>query len=171
MSACNTVTSFTVTPHCNTVTSFSDSSPYTSNVPPGPLLLMQHSCPTLAFKPPIPLPPILSLLPLLPHHRLLLPPPDFFRVLQWNAGGLRARTIELLYFLSSHPVDPICIQESNLNSSSSFQIIGFSTLRSDCTHSWFGILSPDARHASSSVIIFVRQGLSSSERYTASLFA
>ena len=37
------------------------------------------------------------------------PPPDSLRVLQWNAGGLRARSTELLRFLSSHPVDLICI--------------------------------------------------------------
>ena len=61
------------------------------------------------------------------------PPPDSLRVLQWNAGGLRARSTELLHFLSSHPVDLICIQESNLNSSSSFRIPGFSVLRSDRT--------------------------------------
>ena len=75
---------------------------------------------------------------------------------------------ELLHFLSSHPVDLICIQESNLNSSSSFRIPGFSALRSDRTHSRSGILSPDAMHASGSVI-FVRQGLSFSELYTSSL--
>ena len=47
-------------------------------------------------------------------------PPDSLRVFQWNAGGLRARSTELLHFLSSHPVDLICIQESNLNSTSGF---------------------------------------------------
>ena len=97
------------------------------------------------------------------------PPPDSLRVLQWNAGGLRARSTELLHFLSSHPVDLICIQESNLNSSSSFRIPGFSVLRFDRTHSRSGILSPDAMHASGSVVIFVRQGLSFSELSTTSL--
>ena len=74
----------------------------------GPLLQMQHSHPTLAFKPLILFPPTLYLLPLHPHHRLmllaislyllfLLPLPDSFRVLQWNAGGLRARSTELLH--------------------------------------------------------------------------
>ena len=96
-------------------------------------------------------------------------PPDSLRVLQWNAGGLRARSTELLHFLSSHPVDLICIQESNLNSSSSFRIPGFSALRSDRTHSRSGILSPDATHASGGVVIFVRQGLSFSELSTPSL--
>ena len=86
------------------------------------------------------------------------PPPDSLRVLQWNAGGLRARSTKLLHFLSSHPVDLICIQESNLNTSSSFRIPGFSALRSDRTHSRSGILSPDTTHASGGVIIFVRQG-------------
>ena len=101
----------------------------------------------------------------------LLPPlpPDFLRVLQWNAGGLRAKSTELLHFLSFHPVDLICIQESNLNSSSSFRIPGFSALRSDRTHSQSGILSSNATHASGGVVIFVRQGLSFSELSTSSL--
>ena len=76
---------------------------------------------------------------------------------------------KLLHFISSHPVDLICIQESNLNSSSSFRILGFSALRSDRTHSRSGILSPDTTHASSGVIIFVRQSLSFSELSTSSL--
>ena len=67
-------------------------------------------------------------------------PTDSLRVLQRNAGGLRATSTELLHFLSSHPVDLICIQESNLNSSSSFWIPGFSALRSDRIHSRSGIL-------------------------------
>ena len=37
---------------------------------------------------------------------------DSLMVRQWNAGVLRARNTELLHFLSSHPVDLICIQES-----------------------------------------------------------
>ena len=97
------------------------------------------------------------------------PPPDSLSVLQWNAGGLRARSTELLHFLSSHPVDFICIQESNLNSSSSFQIPGFSALCSDRAYCRFGILSPDATHASGDVVTFVRQGLSFSEISTSSL--
>ena len=102
-------------------------------------------------------------------------PPDSFptsdplRVLQWNAGCLRARSTELLHFLSSYPVDLICIQESNLNSSSSLRIPGFSALRFDCTHYQSGILSPDATHAIGGIVIFVRQGLSFSELSTSSL--
>ena len=87
-------------------------------------------------------------------------PQESLRVLQWNAGGLRARSTKLLHFLSSHPVYLICIQESNLNSFSSFRIPGFSALRSDRTHSRSGILSPDATHASGGVVIFVRQSFS-----------
>ena len=81
----------------------------------------------------------------------------------------RARSTELLHFLLSHPVDLICIQEPNPSSSSSFRIPGFSTLRSDRTHSRSGILSPDATHTSGGVIIFVTQGLSFSELSTSSL--
>ena len=138
---------------------------------------MLHSRPTLVFKLLIHGRPILYPLPLPPHHHPLLLavllhllpplPRDSLRVLQWNAEGLRARSTELLHFLSSHPVDLICIQESNL--SSSFQISGFFALRSDRTHSRSGILSPDATHASSGVITFVRQGLSFSELSASSL--
>ena len=120
---------------------------------------------------------IFSLCPL--HHRPLLLalllhllpplPPNSLRVLQWNVGGLRDRSTELLHFLSSHHVDLICIQESNLNSFSSFRIPGFPALRSDRTHSRSGILSPDATHASGGVIIFVRHGLSFYELSTSSL--
>ena len=96
-------------------------------------------------------------------------PPDSFRVLQWNAEGLQAMSTELFHFLSTHPVNLICIQGSNLNLSSSFWIPGFSALRSDRTHFRSGILSPDATHANGGLVIFVRQGLSFSELSTPSL--
>ena len=63
----------------------------------------------------------------------------------------------------------IYIQESNLNLSSSFQIPGFSALRSHGTHSRSGIFSTDVADASRGVIIFVKQGLSFSELSTSSL--
>ena len=100
---------------------------------------------------------------------LSLPLPNSLRVLQWNAGGLCTRSTKLLHFISSHSVDLIYIQESNLNSSSSFQIPGFSALRSHGTHSRSGIFSTDVPDASSGVIIFVRQGLFFSELSTSSL--
>ena len=96
-------------------------------------------------------------------------PPDSLRVLQWNAGGFRARSTKLLHFLSTHSVDLICIQESNFNSSFSFRNPGFSALRFDRTHSQSGVLSHDATHASGRVVIFVRQGLSFSGLSTSSL--
>ena len=83
----------------------------------------------------------------------------------WRSSNQEHRTTSL----SFHPVDLICIQESNLNSSSSFRIPGFSALRSDRTHSRSGILSSDTTHASGGVVIFVRQGLSFSELSTSSL--
>ena len=61
------------------------------------------------------------------------------------------------------------IQESNLNLSSSFQIPGFSALRSHGTHSGSGIFSTDVTDASGGVIIFVKQGLSFSELSASSL--
>ena len=112
----------------NTETPSSDSSDtYTSTVQSGSPLLMlhfrRHPCLQTSYPPSAhsissssaPSPP--SLVPGRPSSS---PPPDSLRVLQWNAGGLRARSTELLHFLSSHPVDLICIQESNL---SSFRIL------------------------------------------------
>ena len=147
------------------------------NLAPPPLLTL-HSRPTLVSKPLIPHLPIIYLL-LLPPQPSFAPgcpsappastPPDSLRVLQWNAGGLWARSTELLHFLSSHPVNLICIQEFNLNSSSSFRIPGLSALHSDRTHFRSGVLSSDTTHASGGVIIFDRQGLSFSELSTSSL--
>ena len=70
------------------------------------------------------------------------------------------------------PLTLFCIQESNLNLSSSFRIFEFSALRSDGTHSRSGIFSAivtDAFRHHFRVIIFVRQGLSFSELSTSSL--
>ena len=159
----------------------SDSSSwYTFTAQSGPHLLMQHSHPTLTFRLLILFPPTLYLLPLHPHHRLMvlavslylllsLPLPNSLRVLQWNAGGLRARRTKLLHFISSPPVDHIYIQESNLNLFSSFWIPGFSALQSHGTHSRSGIFSTDVADASGGVIIFVKQGLFFSELSTSSL--
>ena len=141
---------------------------------------MQHSHPTLIFKPLILFPPTLYLLPLHPHHCLMLLAvslylllslslPNSLRVFQWNAGVLQARSTKLLHFISSYPVDLIYIQESNLNLSSPFQIPGFSALRSHGTHSRSGIFSTDVADACRRVIIFVTQGLSFSELSTSSL--
>ena len=158
-------------PSSGTYTFTVESSPLSANAALLPHPRLQTSYPPSAH--------LISLSPALPPPSLApgytsappasSPPPDSLRVLQWNAGGLRARSTELLHFLSSHPVDLICIQESNLNSSSSFRIPGFSVLRFDRTHSWSGILSSDASHASGGVVIFVRQGLSFSELSTTSL--
>ena len=138
------------------------------------LLLMQHLHPTLVFKPLILFPPTLYLLPLHPHHCLMLlavslPLANSLRVSQWNAGGRQASSTKLLHFISSHPVDLIYIQESNLNLSSSFQIPGFSALRSHGTHCRSGIFSTDVADASGGVNIFIKQGLSFSELSTFSL--
>ena len=111
------------------MTSFSDSSScYSSTAqsgPSGPFLLMQHSHPTLAFKPLILFSPTFYLLPLHSHHWLMilavslypllsLPLPDSLRALQLNVGGLRARSTELLHFISSHPVDLFAFRNPTL---------------------------------------------------------
>ena len=95
--------------------------------------------------------------------------PNSLRALQWNAGGFRSRSTEKLHFISFHLVYLVRIQKSNLNSSSSFRIPGFSALRSDCTHFRCGIFSPNATYASGGVIIFVKQSLSFPKLSTSSL--
>ena len=110
--------------------------------PSGPFLLMQRSHPTFVFTPLTPLPPTSYFLHLF-HFRppfmllavflryiscFLLSLSDSLVVLQWNTGGLRATSTGILHFILSCTVDLICIQESNLNSSSSFPIPGFSAL-------------------------------------------
>ena len=149
---------------------------YTSFVQCIPPLLMLHSRLTPVFKsfiphfissPSAPSPPYLA--PGCPFAPPAFSSQDSLRVLQSNAGGLSARSTQLFYFLSSHPVNLICIHESNLNSSSSLRIPGFSALRSDCTYSRSGIFSRDARHSSGGVITFIRQGFSFSELSTSSV--
>ena len=80
-----------------------------------------------------------------------------------------ARSFDLLHFISFDSVYLICIQKSNLNSSSFFWIPGFSALRSDRTHFRSGILFPNNTHASGGIIIFVSQSLSFSKLSTSSL--
>ena len=81
---------------------------------------------------------------------------DLLMVLQQNAGGLCARSSKLFHFISLQPVDLICIKKLNHNSSSTFRIVGYSSIRSDHNHSW-------------SIIIFISQGLSFSELSTSPL--
>ena len=161
----------------NTVSSSSlgSSSLYTSTVqpgPPGPRQLMQRSC-RIVFKPSTLFPPTLYLLTLHSSHFFIFL--AVFLYLLLSRSGLFNEMpkvfAELLHFISSHPVDLICIQVSNLNSFSSFRIPGFSSLGSDLTYSRSGILSPDDPHASGGLIIFVRQGISFSELSTSSFFS
>ena len=80
---------------------------------------------------PYPLPHVSGCSPMLPASSSSL---NLLRVLQWNTGGLRAKSAELFHFMSLHPLNLICIQELNLNSSFSFRIPGYSSLRSDSTY-------------------------------------
>ena len=67
------------------------------------------------------------------------------------------------------PVDLICIQKSNLNSSLSVRIPGHSTLRSDCAYFRCGYLSSDDSNAGNVEVIFVKQGLTFPELSISSL--
>ena len=142
---------------------------------------MHHFCSTLAFESLIPLPLILYLLSRLLRHCLLLlaillhvllpllslTPSEFLNVVLvvFEPGVLNCYTFFCLILLTLSVSRNLTL----INLSSYFRIPGLSVLRSDRTHSRSGILSPDAMHASGSVIIFVRQSLSFSEVSTSSL--
>ena len=88
--------------------------PPSANASPAPHSRFQTSYPFsahFASSPSAPAPPALH-----PYCFSLPPasssPLDSLRALQWNAGGLRARSTKLILFISSHPVDLIYIQES-----------------------------------------------------------
>ena len=66
---------------------------------------------------------------------------DLFSVPQWNAGSLQARSTELLSLILFHPVDLICIEESNLHPASSFWIPGFFALTTITTTLAFFLLT------------------------------
>ena len=164
------------TPTKTVIPSSNSSSLYTSAVLFGLLSANAAPRPTLAFKPLNLLPSTSYLVLLYRHHRFMFLAVFLYRLLPLPSGFFNemleiseARSTKLLHFVSFHPVDHICIQVSNLNSSFSFPISGFSAMRSDRTHSRSGILSPDSTHTSNGIIIFVRQGLSFFELST-SLF-
>ena len=121
-------------------------------------LLMQHSHSTLTFNHPILLLPHFISHPSAPSPLFLVlscfskPPASSSPLLTHSGffngmlevsepGALNYYTLSHLILLALylypriHPVDHICIQESNLNPSSSFQISVFSALQSDCTYS------------------------------------
>ena len=117
----NTVTS--ASHSSNTYISTVQSSPSSANtaLPPHPRLQTSYPRQPIQYILPLPLTTVLA--PGCPSMPPASSTPDFLRVLLWNAGGLRARSTELLHFLLTPLVDLICIQESNLNSSSSSRIL------------------------------------------------
>ena len=126
---------------------------------------MQRSHPTLAFKSSTILLSTLYLLLLHPSYPLvflvvflflLLPLPPLTRSEFYNGRLKIFEPGALNYYTLSHLILRI-LSVSKLNASSSFQIPESSTLRSDCTHSRYGMFSHIEPHASGGVITFIRQ--------------
>ena len=135
---------------------------------PPPLLLMQHSRPTLAFKPLILLLPTSYLLPLYPPHCHIflavflypyfpfpLKPLGLFNGMLevFVPGAPNCYTLSCLVMLTLFDFKNLTLTHLPLSGS-------LGSLRSDRTHAWSAIVSPDATHASGSLITFIRQGLS-----------
>ena len=139
---------------------------------------MLRSRPTLVFQLLIPRRPILYLLYLHPHHCPLLLAVLLCLLSPLILPGFSNGMLEVFepgalnYFTFFRPILLILSVSRNLILThlplSEFMD---SALRSDCTHSRSGILSPDATHASGGVIIFGRQSLSFFELSTSSFFA
>ena len=159
--------------------------PSTSSICISPLFNLVPSAkaappPTLAFKPFIPLRPILYLLPLLPHHRLFLlavclhlqlplsplTPSWFFNgmLVVSEPGALTFytffRPIPFTLFASRNPI---------LTPFSFLKSLGFLLCVLIASTPTSHILSSDATHAGGGVIIFSRQGLSISDLSNSSL--
>ena len=156
-------------------TSTAQSGPY---VPSANVALPHHSCLLISYPLSTHFVSSLSAPSPSPHAPGCFSLPPAFSSLPWQlhgssmeCWGFQARSTELLHFISSHPVDLIYIQESNLNLSSFFRIPGFSALRSECILSRSGIYSTDVTDASGVIIIFVRQSLSFFKLSTSSLFS
>ena len=137
--------------------------------PPPPHPLLKTGYPSSAFS--LPCPATSSPAPSPLNHSSPAPPSssDFLSILQWNAGGLRAKKVELLHYVSLFPPDVICIQESGLSSSSSFNIPGYISFRSDRTRSRSDNPASTDSHIGGGVVTFVRKGLSASQFSTDSL--
>ena len=163
-------------PPCrNTVTPSLDSSDmYTSTVQSDPLLLMLHSHPTLIFKPLIPHLPILYLLFLLLtivscswlSFYASSPPLTLSEFFNGMLAVLEPGALN--YFICFRPFPSILFVSRN-PILTHLPLSGFSALHSDHTHFRSDILSPNATHASGSVVIFVRQSLSFFELSISSL--
>ena len=120
---------------------------YTFTAQSGPLLLIQHLHPTLAFKPLILFPLTLYLLPLHPHHRLMLQAVSLYLLLLFSSltpsrffngmlgvsepGALNCYTLFRLITLTLFVSRNITLTHLPLS--------GFSALRFDGTHSRSGI--------------------------------
>ena len=75
----------------------------------------------------------------------------------------------LNYFNFFRPI-PLTLSVSKNPILTYLPLLGFSALRSDCTHPRSGILSPDDTHACGGVMIFIRHGSSFSELSICSFF-
>ena len=91
-----------------------------------------------------------------------------FRILQWNANGIRPRRTELLHFLSHNQYDLIFIQESHLSSDSTFRIPGYKILQKNRFMTRRGTTNSTG-NLGGGVLILVKNGLSYTSLSTQSL--
>ena len=92
--------------------------------PPYPSSAFTHPSP-----PPPPSPPPAATLR--PFRFCAEPSSTELRVLQWNANGVRARSSELIRFLSLHHFDLVLIQETKLQPTITFRVPGYKCYRVD----------------------------------------
>ena len=91
-----------------------------------------------------------------------------FRILQWNANGIRPRRTELIQFLSHNQYDLIFIQESHLSSDSTFRIPSCKTLQKNHSMTRRGTTNSTG-NLGGGVLILVKKGLTYTSLSTQSL--
>ena len=91
-----------------------------------------------------------------------------FRILQWNANGIRPRRTELIQFLSHNQYDLIFIQESHLSSDSTFCIPGYKNLQKNRSTTRRGATNSTG-NLEGGVLILVKNGLTYTSLSTQSL--
>ena len=101
------------------------------NLPNQPKLTFTYPLSVSSLPPPQPQP---STSPLKQSSFHRYPPSqNSLRIFQWNANGICFRRTELIQFLSLNKYDLIFLQESLLSSDSTFHVLGYKTLKKNCS--------------------------------------
>ena len=101
------------------------------NLPNQPKLTFTYPPSVSSLPPPQPQPSTSPLKQSSFHH--YPPSQNSLRIFQWNANGICPRRTELIQFLSLNKYNLIFLQESLLSSDFTFHVLGYKTLKKNCS--------------------------------------